>query len=164
MPKCKKKKRQQYTSMIIKPIDDLSERNLYNGNSDLSFSSQLKQSLRIYLHMPKDISYIIFEYAKEEKHFCIGLTSLIYSKCMNFALKSQPYCIDCQEKMKTWLYCVHGISMNLCCYKCNTCSYEPNKCQDQNCLSYNQSLNQSLNQVDDYYDKYENYDDYDNFY
>jgi len=143
MPRRKKKqkKRPKYTPLKVTLADDFRfERNLLHKNSDLSYFAQFKRSLYVYLEIPKVLSDLISEYAKESKRLCKGLKSLDNSKCMNFALKSKPYCGECNEKIKTLLYCRHGIDVDLCCSSsmCKRCIYCPKECQDKSCPWYHQ--------------------------
>ena len=137
----KKKKRPSYTPLEFTPANGfLSNRILLNKNSDLSYFAESKRFLYVYLEIPKVLSDLISEYADERKRFCKGLKSMDHSKCMNFALKSKPYCGECNKHVNILSYCSHGICEDLCCSMCKICVYDSKKCKDKSCPRYDQSL------------------------
>ena len=98
----KKKTRQKVTRMKINFLENYPGRNLWSESTDLSYPSQLNKNLqhKLFFFLPEKIVCIISEYAVEKKHKCIGLKDLIRSQCMNWALRSQPRCKDCTDKIK----------------------------------------------------------------
>ena len=141
MPRRGRKKRPTYTPLEFTPMEYFpSDRILLDGNSGLSYFDKIKRSLYEYLGIPEVLSDLISEYADERKRFCKGLKSMDHSKCMNFALKSKPYCGECNKHVNILSYCSHGICEDLCCSMCKICVYDSKKCKDKSCPRYDQSL------------------------